>query len=298
MPGLPLWTACALLAAAAEGGAGDPAYRAEIEAWRAAREARLKADDGWLTVSGLFWLKDGANSLGSDPGSDVRLPASAPARAGVLVAEPSRVMVRLEPGVTSTLAGRPVTEAELRAESDDVLRLGRVSLLIIERGGRRAVRMRDQDSPARAAFQGVQWFPVDESARVVAKLIRQDPPQGVRIVNILGQVSEMQSPGVAVFTFGGRELRLAPVLEEPDAGELFFIFRDETSGHETYGAGRYLYTPLPVNGEVVLDFNKAYSPPCAFTEHATCPLPPPQNRMAVRIEAGELMPRGHGSPAR
>lgn len=284
-----LQIACAVLTAAAAGAAADAAYRAEIEAWRVKREARLKADDGWLTVTGLFWLKDGPNLAGSDPASEIRLPATAPGRAGVFVAESGRVAVRLEKGVAATLAGQPVTEAELRPDSPDVLTLGRVSLLVIERGGRRAIRMRDLDSPARTAFKGLDWFEVDEAYRVVAKVVPQDPPQAVRIVNILGQVVEMPSPGVAVFRLAGRELRLTPVLESPDADELFFIFRDETSGRDSYGAGRYLYTPLPVNGEVVLDFNKAYSPPCAFTEYATCPLPPLQNRLPLRIEAGERM---------
>ena len=281
---------CAALAAVGADSTTDSAYRAQIEAWRAAREASLKADGGWLTVAGLFWLKDGPNSFGSTPDNDIRLPASAPARAGVFLAEPGRVRLRLEAGVAAQLAGQAVTEAELWPDSENVLVLGRLTLQLIERGGRRAIRLKDIDSPARRAFQGLAWFPVDEAYRVTARFLPSEPPQRLPIVNVLGQVVDMPSPGVAVFELGGRELRLTPVLESPEAKELFFIFRDETSGRETYGAGRYLYAAPAVDGRLVLDFNKAYSPPCAFTEFATCPLPPPQNRLRLRVEAGERSP--------
>ena len=137
----------------------------------------------------------------------------------------------------------------------------------------------------------MQWYPVDEAHRVTARWVAHPTPQTIPIANVLGQVDELPTPGYAAFTIGGAEVRLHPVLETPDAKELFFIFKDATSGKDTYPAGRYLYTPLPADGELVLDFNKAYSPPCAFTPYATCPLPPPQNRLKVRIEAGEKKPR-------
>src|SRR5262249_19797787 len=151
----------------------------------------------------------------------------------------------------------------------------------------------DPESPQRKAFAGLTWFPVSESYRVVARFVPAAAPRSIAVPNILGQTIDMPSPGRAVFTLGGKELGLDAVLEEPDAQELFFIFRDGTSGKETSPAGRFLYAELPKDGTVVLDFNKAYSPPCAFTPHATCPLPPRQNRLAVRVEAGEKYAKPH-----
>jgi uncharacterized protein (DUF1684 family) len=285
-----------LLAVAATAGAAvppDPAYRGEIETWRAAREARLKGDGGWLQVVGLFWLKEGSNTFGTDDGNAVVLPAgSAPARAGVFEQRGGKTTVRLEPGVDATVDGKPATAGELRPDVPgpaDVLKLPpRLSLHVIERGGRYGIRLKDTQSALLKEFAGLRWFPVREEHRVLARFVPYDPPKTVPVPNILGQVEELPSPGYAVFTVGGREVRLDPVLEEPGAKELFFIFRDETAGKETYPAGRFLYAPLPKDGVVALDFNKAYSPPCAFTPYATCPLPPKQNRLPVRIEAGEM----------
>lgn len=276
--------------------AADAPYLAEIEKWRAAREQRLKADGGWLTVSGLFWLKDGANTVGSAKGSDVRLPPSAPARAGVIDFAPGgKATLRPEPGVRIESAGKPVGAAmELRADTaeggPDVLVMGPVSLQVIERGGRYGVRMKDNEAERRRSFAGLKWYPVNEAYRVTARFVTHATPRTIPIANVLGQVDALASPGYAVFTLGGTEVRLHPVLEAPDAKELFFIFKDATSGKDTYPAGRYLYTPLAKDGTLVLDFNKAYSPPCAFTPYATCPLPPPQNRLKIRIEAGEKKP--------
>jgi len=267
-------------------------YEAEIEAWRAQREARLKADGGWLTVAGLSWLKEGDSRFGSDKASDIVLPASVAAHAGVLSFHEGKTRFRLEPGVKGEAGGKPVTSGLLQADSsreEDVLSLGRVTLEVIERGGRFGVRVKDMDSEHRKAFVGLRWYPVDESFRVTARFV--PAPGTVKIVNVLGQVSDMQRPGRLEFSLKGQQLSIDPVLEEPEAKELFIIFRDQTAPKETYGAGRFLYTDLPKDGVVVLDFNKAYSPPCAFTAYATCPLPPKQNRLPLRIEAGEKDPR-------
>jgi hypothetical protein len=276
----------------------DPAYRAEIQKWRDEREARLKGEDGWLQVAGLFWLKEGANAFGTDPKGAIVLPAgSAPARSGVFELRGGKVAVRLEPGVEATVDGKAVQTLALRPDVPgpaDVLKLGsRLSLHVIERGGRYGIRMKDKQSPLLEEFTGLRWFPVREEYRVEARFVPYTSPKKVPVPNILGQVEQVPSPGYAVFTVGGKEVRLDPVLEEPDATELFFIFRDQTARKETYPAGRFLYTPLPRDGTVVLDFNKAYSPPCAYTPYATCPLPPRQNRLAVRIEAGELRSGHH-----
>jgi len=167
---------------------------------------------------------------------------------------------------------------------------------VIERGGRYGIRLKDRESALLKEFGGLRWFPVREDYRVEARFVPHASPMKIAVPNILGQVEELPSPGYAAFTIGGREVRLDPVLEEPGATELFFIFRDQTTGKQTYPAGRFLYAPMPKDGRVTLDFNKAYSPPCAFTPYATCPLPPKQNRLSVRIEAGELTGKPHSSP--
>ena len=281
----------AVLAAAA---AASTPYVAEIEQWRAKREERLKADGGWLTVTGLFWLKDGANTLGSAPGSTIVLPASAPAKTAVIEFAKGKASIRVEPGVAVTSGGKPVTAMELRADTasggPDTLVLGPLSMQVIERGGRYGIRLRDNEARQRREFAGLRWYPVSDAHRVVARFVPHPAAKTIPIANVLGQEEQQPSPGTAVFTIAGKEVRLDPILESPDATQLFFIFRDATAPRDTYPAGRYLYTDLPKDGTVTLDFNKAYSPPCAFTAYATCPLPPKQNRLAVRIEAGEKKP--------
>ena len=284
--------------AAAAVPAPDPAYRAEIDKWRAAREARLKGDGGWLQVVGLFWLKEGDNPFGTDPGNRIVLPAgSAPARAGVFELRRGKTTVRTEKGALATVGGKPVTVLELRPDVPgpaDVLKLGpRLTLHVIERGGRYGIRLKDTQSALLKDFTGLRWFPVREDYKVEARFVPYDPPKKVSVPNILGQVDELPSPGYAAFTVGGREVRLDPVLEEPGASELFFIFRDETARKETYQAGRFLYTAMPKDGKLTLDFNKAYSPPCAFPPYATGPLPPKQNRLPLRLEAGEMRSGHH-----
>jgi hypothetical protein len=294
LPAVLLVAACTIVTLTAR--ADSPSYAADIQAWRAKREARLKADGGWLTVAGLFWLKEGANRFGSGKDNDVVLPASAPDWAGVFEFQAGKVKLRLEAGVPATIEGKTVTTADMRPDtsgSPDVLTLGPLTMHVIERGGRFGIRLKDSDSPARKAFKGLEWFPVSEQYRVTARFVPYDPPRRIMIPNVLGDASEMPSPGYASFNLGGKELRLDPVLEDAESEELFFIFRDETSGKGTYGGGRFLYTEKPKAGSVVLDFNKAYSPPCAFTRYATCPLPPKQNRLGVRIEAGEKSDIAH-----
>jgi hypothetical protein len=282
-----------LAAGLAASSAGDAAYRAEVQKWRADRETRLKADGGWLTVAGLFWLKEGENRFGADPAADIVLPeGSAPAKAGVFELKREQVTVALQPGVAGRVAGKAVSAATPMqpdtAGSPDVLEMGALSLNVIKRGDRYGIRLKDKNSAARKGFTRLKWFDVKEEYRVDARWVSYPQPKPVRVPNILGQTETMPSPGYAEFTLNGKPVRLDGVLEDPRAKELFFILRDQTSGRETYGAGRFLYAELPRNGRVVLDFNKAYNPPCAFTPYATCPLPPPQNWMPVRVEAGEM----------
>ena len=284
--------AAAVLVALAAAALADDAYRDQIRKWREERETRLLAPDGWLSVAGLFWLREGPNRFGSDPASDIVLPpGSAAARAGTFELRERQTTVRLEPGVSGRIATRPVVPPTvLRSDAGgkpDVLEMGRLSLYVIERGGQFAIRLKDRDAAARRGFTGLRWFEISESYRVEARWVQYPELKPVRLPNVLGKVESMPSPGYAEFTLNGATLRLDGVLEEPQAEELFFILKDKTSGNETYGGGRFLYASLPKGGKVVLDFNKAYNPPCAFTPYATCPLPPKQNWLPARIEAGE-----------
>jgi len=262
---LALAAAAAVLAAAT--------YSDEIAAWRKQREERLKADGGWLSVAGLFWLHEGANPFGRDAANEIVLP-DGPARGGEFQLHEGKVTVKVD--------GQ---ERELWADSADVAKVGRLSLFVIKRGDRYGIRMKDPDSEYRREFKGIEYWGPKEEYRVKAKWVAE--PARIPVLNVLGQTEDMESPGYALFRLNGQDLRLRPVFEEPGAHELFYIFRDQTSGKESYGAGRFLYSDLPKDGTVLLDFNKAYNPPCAFTPYATCPLPPAENRMAVRVEAGE-----------
>jgi len=271
----------------------DEAYRAGVQAWRQERETRLKAEGGWLTLAGLFWLKEGPNPFGTDPAGDIVLPeASAPAKAGVFELAGGQVTVTLLPGANGRMGGKPVSGAvAMRPDtsgSPDLLEMGTLTMNVIKRGDRYGIRLKDKNSAARKGFTGLRWFDIQEAYRVEARWVSHPQPKPVKVPNVLGQTESMPSPGYAEFTLGGKLVRLDGVLEDPHAEQLFFILRDQTSGKETYGAGRFLYADLPKAGKVVLDFNQAYNPPCAFTPYATCPLPPPQNWMPVRVEAGEL----------
>lgn len=265
-------------------------YRAEIEAWRAQRLARLTAEDGWLALAGLHWLDEGVTSVGSASDAAVVLPASAPARVGELTRRGGAVRLELAPEVDATLDGVPAPRAvELRSDANgekpSLVRLGDVSFHVIARGDRMALRVRDLASPARLSPPALEYFPIDPEWRVLARLDPYEPPHELTVADYTGGVQAQIAPGALVFEVGGQELRL----DAFEAGEeLFVIFADPTNQGETYGAGRYLYTAKPdASGVVVVDFNKAYSPPCAFTAFATCPLPPPQNRLSRRVEAGE-----------
>jgi len=301
-----LAAACAALAAAAGwAAAGDAslaapspdAYRHEIDAWRAARDASLRDPNGWLTLVGLFWLDEGDNRFGSDPGNRVVLPAGrAPAFAGTLVRHGGAVTVRAEAGSGLESDGRPVTEMSLAPDAKGkpkVLSLGSVSFFVIKRGDRLGVRVKDSQSPTLAAFHGVESYPADAGWRVVARFEPHPRPTSIPITNVLGMTEQEPSPGVVVFEHGGKTYRL-DALDNGD-GTLELLFADATSGRETYGAGRFLDTDPPRDGKVVVDFNKAYNPPCAFTTFATCPLPPRQNRLAVAVTAGEKK-YGKGHP--
>ena len=263
-------------------------YEKEIAAWRAERVKGLQSPEGWLTLEGLFWLKDGANTLGSDAGNDIKLPAAAPANLGVVELSGKTVRFTPEAGTGLKLNNQPARTQELKYdESPDKLQIGPLTMIIIQRGERFALRLKNREAKTLREFRGLRYFPANHDLRVVAHWVPYNPPKNIAVPTVLGTAEQMPSPGRAEFTVNGKKVSLEPVLEEPDSKELFFIFKDATAGKETYGAGRFLYTDLSKDGKVVLDFNKAQNPPCAFTPYATCPIPPKQNVLPVAILAGE-----------
>jgi uncharacterized protein len=281
-------TASAAATAAPSGGQEEAA----IARWRAERLASLTSDSGWLTLVGLYWLKDGANTFGSARSNAIALNDPQLGRhAGRFILSTGSVRFEAERGSCVRRAGRPVLAQDLTSDGSGeptVLDCGSLQFYVVERGGQFGLRVRDRASRARREFRGLDYFPVDAGWVIAARFEPYDPPRHVPIINVLGMQIDMQSPGAIVFERDGRDWRLDALLEQPGADELFVMFADGTSGRETYGGGRFLYAPLPVAGRVEVDFNKAYNPPCAFTRFATCPLPPPQNRVALRIVAGEL----------
>jgi hypothetical protein len=239
-------------------------------------------------VVGRFVLKNGDNSVGSDPKSRIVLPEGAPARVGRFVLRGGKITFNAESGVNVTSEGKPVRSLEMRPDTQGpatTIAVGDLSMFVIGRGDSFAIRLRDKNSRFRKEFKGLQWFPVDEAWRIQARWVAYPAGRRMAIENITGDTEQEPSPGYASFRVAGREYRLDPVLE---GDQLFFIFKDRTAGKETYPAGRFLYAAQPKDGTVLLDFNRAYTPPCAFSPYLTCPLPPPQNRLSIRIPAGEL----------
>lgn len=285
---------CLGLALAAAGGLYAGAYEEELNAERAARAQRLTAPDGWLSLIGLHFLGTGDNTVGSAPDNQVVL-AAGPARLGNVVVDASlRARLQVSPGVEVRVNGAPVLSADLgdgRTGRPVTVTSGTVSAFVIERGGRLALRVRDTESKRRREFAGIDYFPTDPAWRIEATWEPFPRPREVPIKNILGQESKALVLGRAVFTRDGHTIGLLPLQESPD-DPLFFVISDLTSGAETYAAARFLYADPPRDGRVVLDFNRAINPPCAFTPFATCPLPPKENELPIAVTAGEKDYRG------
>jgi uncharacterized protein (DUF1684 family) len=265
-------------------------YVKEVEKWRSDRETNLKKETGWLTVAGLFWLKEGINTVGAGPDFNVRLTDNfRQGKFGEIDFTNGEAALKVESGVEAQSNGRRIS-GTIDLVSDDngkptEIRTGTQTFFLIRREDRFGIRLKDSNSEARRNFKGLHWFPIDESYKITAKLEAFAEPKEVLVPNVLGGNFKMKSPGMLKFTLKGKEYTLQPV-DEGD-GTLFIIFSDGSSRNETYKSGRFLYADKPVNGEALLDFNKAENPPCAFTAFATCPLPPPQNKLDVEIKAGE-----------
>lgn len=266
--------------------AADPS--AEELKFRADREKSLIAENGWTTVVGLSWLKEGDNRAGSDSKSDVPLPASLPTQLGVFSLHSGKV--HFQPAVGIKLPAEDL--APDVSGKTDALMIGTVTMTVIQRADKFGIRVRDTDTPTRKQFTHLSWYPLDASWRITANYVPYDKPHVLNFETVIAGLQEQDSAsGYMSFKRDGKEIRLDP----SDDGSI--VFRDLTAGKETYGAGRFLDIVLPKNlkapATVLLDFNEAYNPPCVFTAYATCPLPPPQNRLSLSVRAGELMYNGH-----
>lgn len=278
-------------AVATELGASGDAYVAEVDAWHAEREARLRSDTGWLTLAGLHELRPGVQTFGSGTGADIVTTEAAPAEVGRFVVGDDRVFFEPAGGVDLSVfdgpgeVGERIELATDGAGEPTVLSTGRVLFHVIDRGGGRYVRVRDRESASLKAFDGIERYPVDPAYRVTATL-RREVGATVLVPSILGYTDEERSPGVLAFELGGVSHTLRPT-ENAD-GSLFIVFGDRTNGSGTYPAGRFLSADaVGADGTVVLDFNRAYNPVCAMSPYATCPMPPEGNVLAAAVEAGE-----------
>jgi uncharacterized protein (DUF1684 family) len=290
---LALAFACLALPAAA-GDAIDPAYVKSVQDWRAKAEEGLKRDNGWLTLAGRYPLKKGDNTFGTGPDNDVVFPPGlGPVHMGVVDVQPGKVVVKMVEGLKLEKDGIQYTEREMETGTDlrDWIRVSpRATFHIIEVDGEYILRLADNQSEVRKHFGGRVWYPVDANFRVDnARYVPYPPGKKITIVNVLGKASEEPVAGYVEFDIDGHPHRLDALTEDDG---LFIIFKDKTAGETTYGAGRFLYVEkIPDPGKPFrLDFNRAYNPPCAFSEFTTCPLPPKQNVLDVAIEAGEKYP--------
>jgi len=290
---------CCLQAAAPKtaDSAVDPAWRTDLTQWRAQRAHGLSAPDGWLTLVGLDWLKAGNNSIGLAADNQIKLSGHAPEHLGVIVVDGAQIKLLPPPGGFPPhllVDGQPAHEGPIQPDDNkaSIISDENLTMIVLHRGDRFALRIKDAQSPTRTAFKGLHWYAPNASYRVTAKWIPFNPPHTEKIPTVIGTTLDMPAPGLAEFTLNGKTVQIEPVLEEPNAKEFFFILRDATSHTTTYGASRFLYTSLPDHGidkpgTLILDFNRLQNPPCAYTPYATCPLPPYINRLAIPIEAGE-----------
>lgn len=275
-------------------------YEAELIEWRAQRLERLRGPDGYLNLAGLFWLEDNTVTIGSSAENDIQLPASAAQQVGVLRVSDAGVLLEVADDVAVLANGVPVQSILIgddTTESPVTIEHASLAWTVIKRDDRFALRLRDFEHPALSAFPPIEYFPIRPELRVAARLERFETPKVLQVDTVIeGLGWQPESPGVVVFELEGQRMQL----EAYDSGdELFLVFGDRSTGRETYPAGRFLYADFPEEGEsTILDFNRAYNPPCAFNDFATCPVASPQNRLPVFIAAGEKYdPEVHATPA-
>jgi len=273
----------------------DTAYVKTIQDWRTTVGTNLKRDNGWLTLAGRYVMKPGVNTIGAATGSDILLPKGVgPDKLGQVIIDGKMIVLKLNDGIT--MKGK---EGEFKGErvlltdssNRDWVTLGRMSFHVIERKGTYVLRLADNESEVRKQFAGRNWYDVNESYKVQAKYVPYPPGRTIQIIDIIDEVHDTASPGYLEFTLNGQTMRL-DATGDPDDKELFVILKDQTAGKGTYNSGRFLVVEWPQSvrkdgGAVTIDFNKTYNPPCAFSEFTTCPLPPKQNQLKTKLEAGE-----------
>jgi uncharacterized protein (DUF1684 family) len=269
----------------------EAAYISEVEQWHQKRIKSLKSRTGWLSLAGLYWLKEGENSFGAADDNTIRFPAQRiPDYIGTFILDEDRIQVKINENVDVFHEGIKVQKIEMKPDvsgKPTILSLDSLSWYIIKRGERYGVRLRDSDNPNIKNFTGIERFEIDTLWRIPAKMDWYNPLKKIEVPDVLGMINESPSPGALVFEIEGEQYRLDPIGEANDK-PLFLIFADLTNNDETYGAGRFLSVAAPdSNDKTFIDFNKAYNPPCTFTRFATCPLPPKQNVLPVRVTAGE-----------
>jgi uncharacterized protein len=282
--------ALAVLAAACAREAPQPeatSVTTEIEAWRAKHEADYRRD--WVTIAGLHFLEQGTQTAGSAKTNDVVLPESAPPALGRFIVKGTAVTFEPAPGAPVDLKGAPVT-APVALKDDgapdaDELVTGSVKMAVHVSGERRSLRVWDPEGPLARGFKGFTWFPIQLDQRVTGRFVPDTSPRTLQVTNTFGDLDTFTTQGVVEFTLNGRTLRLRPFTTRPK--RFYFVFKDQSSGNETYAAARFLYSDLKDDGTTVLDFNQAYNPPCAFNPYTTCPIPLPENRLPLKVLAGE-----------
>jgi len=281
------------------GGMGESRtkYTRDIDEWHEARLRRLKAEDGWLTLVGLFPLPNGTHTFGSAKDNELIFPAGSPEHGGTLVVQDTLVTLTPAPGVSMTdvalkkeRVNPPISNATPlksdRSGPPSKIQMGSIQFYVIDRPGSLYLRVKDANSPARKNFKGIDRFPVTKKWLFDARFERYNPPHLIKVANVLGYEENVQCPGAIAFEKDGKTYRLEAL--SLDEGELEIIYGDATSGHTTYGGGRFIYVAVPKEGnETVIDFNKSYNPPCVFTEFATCPIPGRENILPFKVEAGE-----------
>lgn len=270
--------------------ANSDQLKQDEDAWRAKRSERLLTPDGWFSLVGLDWLRPGKTTVGTAKDNAIQLTGDAAAHVAVFDLEEQHVqLLAPEGGFPAGLTVNGKSAQAVVVDEETPIKIGTFTLAATQRGDRFALRIKDAQASTRVQFHGLKWFAPDEKYKVQAKWVPYTPEHDVQIPTILGTTVKDKVPGVAEFAIDGRTVQLEPIVEKK---QLFFILRDTTSHTTTYGAGRFLYTDFPSNGldkpgELWLDFNRLQNPPCAYTSYATCPLPPPQNRLQVAIPAGE-----------
>jgi uncharacterized protein len=277
------------LVAHSPSGSAMTAHQQEIAVWRAARVERLTAENGWLSLVGLHWLPEGKEQvLGNGPGNDIDL-GRGPKTLGNLRWEDGVAHFDKSQEAQVSVDGEKVATVDLRDHADGspvIVNFGSANFQVIERGGKHALRVKDSEAPTRKHFSGIRYFDVDDSWRIDARFEAYEQPRTIEVATVVGTIEAYPNPGRIVFERDGKTHSIEALVEE-GTDEYFLIIADRSSGKETYGMARYLYAGPPVDGHIVVDFNKAYNPPCAFTAFATCPMPPAGNRLDLYVSAGE-----------